>query len=76
MHLIFVAFSFCISVDELFADEWGEAGKRVDFSTARKFVAIQTIPMFWAKFSLGDSQQNYISLHHQEIWSQMCLSHM
>lgn len=34
--------TFCISVDELLLDEWGEAGKQVDSSTARKFAAIET----------------------------------
>lgn len=42
MHLILVASSFWISVDELLVDEWGEAGIQVDFGTPRKFVSIQT----------------------------------
>jgi len=37
-----VGFAFCISVDELFVVEWGEPGKQVGLSTARKFVASQT----------------------------------
>lgn len=36
---VFVAFSSCSSVDEL---NWVGEGKEIDFSTARKFVAIQT----------------------------------
>lgn len=64
MHLILVAFLFYISVAE-----WGEASKQVDFSTVGKFVAVQTA------FHCG-SQQSLISLHHWEIWSQMCLSLM
>lgn len=62
MHLVLVAFLFYIGVDE-----WGEARKQVDFSTVRRFV--QTA------FHCG-SQQNLISSHHWEIWSQMCLSHV
>lgn len=69
VHLILVAFLFCISVDELVVDGWGEARRQVDFSTVRRFVAIQTA------FHCG-SQQSLISLHHWEIWSQMSLSHM
>lgn len=69
VHFIPLAFLFCISVDELVVDGWGEARKQVDLSTVRKFVAIQTA------FHCG-SQQSLISLRHVEIWSQMCLSHM
>lgn len=62
-------FLFYINVDELVVGEWGEARKQVNFSTARKFLAIQTA------FHCG-SQQSLINLHHWEIWSQLCLSHM
>lgn len=55
VHLILVAFLFCVSVNELVVDGWGEARRQVDFSTVRKFVAIQTA------FHCG-SQQSLISL--------------
>lgn len=68
VHFIPLAFLFYLGVDELVGDGWGEVRKQVDFSTVRKFVAIQT--------AFHCSQQSLISLHHGEIWSQMCLSHM
>lgn len=48
---------------------WVGMGTGPGMAPARKFLAIQTA------FHCG-SQQSLISLHHWEIWSQMCLSHM
>lgn len=54
---MFVAFSFCISVDEL---NWVGGGREADFNTARKFVTIQAV-LFLAQVSPNDSEQSWTS---------------